>query len=102
LIVNNITNKPITSRDAGSGTVTNNVTNAVKNWFVDAAAGDLHLALAISAVVDSGQTVSGLSDDFDGQPRPQGSRIDMGADEYSANIVIQGPQAPKNLHIVNQ
>jgi len=102
LIVNNITNKPITRRDAGSGTVTNNVTNAVENWFVEPVTGDLHLALAISAVVDSGQTVSGLSDDFDGQSRPQGSGIDIGADEYSANIVIQGLQAPKNLHIVNQ
>jgi hypothetical protein len=102
LIVNNITNKPITSRDGGSGTVTNNVTNAAENWFVEPMTGDLHLALAISAVVDSGQTVSGLSDDFDGQSRPQGSGIDIGADEYSANIVIQDLQAPKNLHIVNQ
>ena len=98
LIVNNITNKPITSRDGGSGTVTNNVTNAAENWFVEPVTGDLHLALAISAVVDSGQTVSGLSDDFDGQSRPQGSGIDIGADEYSADVVLQ---APENLRIVN-
>lgn len=98
LIANNLTNKPIQSRDGATGTVTKNVTNATGTWFVNRSSGDLHLASAISTVVDMGQAVSGLSDDFDGQSRPQGVRIDIGADEFSSSAVLLPPQ---NLRIVN-
>lgn len=98
LVANNLTNKPIQSRDGGSGTVTKNVTNATGTWFVNRSSGDLHLASAVSTVVDMGQAVSGLSDDFDGQSRPQGTGIDIGADEFSNNSALQPPQ---NLRIVD-
>lgn len=98
LIANNLTNKPIQSRDGGSGTVTKNVTNATGTWFVNRSSGDLHLASAVSTVVDMGQAVSGLSADFDGQSRPQGVGIDIGADEFSSSAVLLPPQ---NLRIVN-
>jgi PKD repeat protein len=82
-IINNLTNKPVLSRNGGSGTVQNNVTNAQTSWFVGAASGDLHLASSsISGVVDQGQTLADVSDDFDGDSRPQGSAYDIGADEY--------------------
>ncbi len=98
LIANNLTNKLITSRDGGTGTVSKNVTNAGSAWFVRPSTGDLHLASAVSGVVDTGQLVSGLSDDFDGQVRPQGAAIDIGADEFSSTSALE---APRNLRIAS-
>lgn len=98
LIANNLTNKPIMNRDGASGTVTKNVTNANIAWFVNSSSGDLHLVSAISGVADAGQTISGLSDDFDGQSRPQGPAIDIGADEFLINAASQ---PPRNLRVVN-
>ena len=82
-IINNLTNKPVLSRDGGSGIAQNNVTNAQASWFADAAAGDLHLAASISSVVDHGQSLTDVADDFDGDTRPIGLAYDIGADEYS-------------------
>jgi hypothetical protein len=84
LIVNNLTNKPIASRNGASGVVSNNVTNALRSWFVDPANGDLRLASPIGSVVAAGQAVPGLGDDFDGRPRPAGAKIDIGAHQFAA------------------
>lgn len=80
-IVNNLSNRPIISRDGGSGSLSNNVTNADRSMFRLQSAGDLHLSSAVSGVVDAGKAVTGLVDDIDGQARPSGARIDVGADE---------------------
>ncbi len=98
LIVNNLTNKPIQNRDGAAGTIAKNVTNAMGTWFVNRSSGDLHLASAVSTVVDMGQVISGLSNDFDGQSRPQGMGIDIGADEFLTGTTLQ---SPTNLRIVN-
>ncbi|MBI5895966.1 MAG: right-handed parallel beta-helix repeat-containing protein, partial [Desulfobacterales bacterium] len=82
LIVNNLTNKSIAGRDSGSATVRNNVTDAAAGWFLNPASGDLHLAQAVNAVVDAGETLDDVPDDVDGEPRPIGSGYDIGADEY--------------------
>lgn len=96
LIANNLTNKPIMARDGASGTVTTNVTSAAASWFVDAGSGNLRLASTQTLVVDKGQTISGLTNDLDGESRPQGGGVDIGADEFSA---IKTPRAPTNLTI---
>jgi hypothetical protein len=60
------------------------VSNAVTGTpaFVDPAAGDYHIG-AGSAARDAAITTNPpVGDDIDGQPRPQGSQPDLGADEY--------------------
>jgi hypothetical protein len=99
LIANNLTNKPIMSRDGATGTVSKNITNAVTSWFSKPASGDLHLASAISSVIGAGQPIPGLVDDFDGQPRPTtGAGIDIGADQFLPKTALP---APTNLRVVN-
>jgi hypothetical protein len=97
LIANNLTNRPIMSRDGGTGTIAKNVTSAAGAWFMSPASGDLHLADAVASVIDAGQAISGLTNDFDNQDRPQAKGIDIGADEI---LGTSAPQAPKNLHAV--
>ena len=95
-ISNNLTNKAIASRDGASGTSSNNLTTASRDWFVNVSDADLHLASGVSAVIDVGLPISGLTDDFDGQSRPQGAGFDIGADEYSA---VVPPKPPTNLRV---
>ena len=93
-LANNLTNKALMARDGATGTQSNNVTNASSGWFKTLAGGDLHLASSITEVIDRGKAMTGLSDDFDGQPRPSGAGIDVGADEYGSAVV---PLAPTDV-----
>ena len=52
--------------------------------FVNAAGNDFHLQ-AGSPAIDKGTTISGLSADFDGKPRPKGAQFDIGAYEYQGS-----------------
>ncbi|HRF64107.1 MAG TPA: right-handed parallel beta-helix repeat-containing protein [Candidatus Competibacter sp.] len=97
LIANNLTNKPVMSRDGASGTVSKNVSNAAGTWFANKNSGDLHLASAVSGVVASGQSITGLTDDFDGQARLPTS-IDIGADQLVSGATNLPP--PTNLRVV--
>jgi len=90
-IINNLTNKAITGRDGASATTSNNITNAVLSWFVDTSVGDLHLNYAIPSVVDQGQEIGGLTDDYDKTKRPQGIGYDIGADEYATGFIDPVP-----------
>ena len=82
LIANNLTNKAIAARDGAVAHVTHNFTRAQKHWFVQPSSGDLHLRSAFAEVVDRGKMIPGLSVDIDGDFRPQGKGVDLGADEY--------------------
>ena len=82
LIANNLTNKLITSRDGGTATLQSNRTDALAAWFVDPPAGDLHLVRpGAPEVVDKGSVLPDLTDDFDGDRRPCGHGMEIGADE---------------------
>jgi hypothetical protein len=96
LIVNNLTNKPLMARDGASGTTGNNVVNAASSLFTQVSSGNLHLVKASSGVTDSGRTVSGLTNDFDGNSRPQGAGIDIGADELGGTQQV-APLPPTNV-----
>jgi len=50
--------------------------------FVDGPGGDLHLVPG-SPAVDQGLAIPGLANDFDGNPRPLGAGVDIGAFELS-------------------
>jgi hypothetical protein len=96
-IKNNLTDASIVARDGASGSVANNVTNVPASWFVNPAAGDLHLNQTATTAIDKGVAVS-VTDDFDGQARPQGAASDIGADEYSSSTATSGiPASPTNL-----
>jgi hypothetical protein len=97
-ISNNLVNKQIIARDGATGTATNNVTNAQASWFTAIASGNLHLTSAQSTVVDKGKTISGLTDDFDGDTRPAGAAIDIGADEFGGTAAPVRPQPPTNVN----
>lgn len=100
LIVNNLTNKQIQSRNKGSAVLHTNLTNATGNWFVNAELGDLHLnsgAIELSAVLDQAVPVPGLRLDFDGQRRPWGQGQDIGADE----VMLDCPAARALLLLIN-
>jgi hypothetical protein len=85
-IINNLTNRAIASRDGGSGVVQNNIINAQSSWFVSATTGDLHLISdSISSVIDQAQTLTDVTDDFDGSSRPIGS-----ANTYTATLAYGG------------
>jgi hypothetical protein len=97
LIANNLTNKIIISRDGGVASVSNNITVAESDWFIDVSSGDLHLASSRASVVDAAQSVTGLVDDFDSETRPQDAGFDIGADEFTTN---SAPRPPRNLRLV--
>ena len=96
MIANNLTNRRITQRDGASATVSSNVTTAEMSWFVDTSTGDLHLNSPNPAVVDRGLAVTGLDSDFDGDPRPIGAGIDIGADEYRSGPAHPAPDVRAN------
>jgi hypothetical protein len=96
-VSNNLVNRQILARDGATGTASNNVTNAVSSWFVAPSSGNLHLASAVSSAVDQGKTISGLTDDFDGETRPAGAAIDIGADEYGGAAAPPKPLPPTNV-----
>jgi hypothetical protein len=95
LIANNITDGVISAREGATGTLLTNIERASASLFVNAAAGDLHLSTLATSAIDSGTTVSSVTDDWDGQPRPQGAAFDIGADEVSGRSV--GARSPRDF-----
>jgi hypothetical protein len=78
-IRNNLSDSGIQARDGATGTVTGNTTNANLSWFVNVAAGDLHL-VSTAPVINQAAVIADVTTDIDGQAR--GASPDVGADEY--------------------
>ncbi len=88
LIVNNLTNKAIASRNGGQASLMTNYDDALAEWFVDPAQGDLHLVDVIDQVVDQGTDLGNLAiDDLDQFSRPMGLGYDIGAQEVLSAAV---------------
>ena len=77
----------------GAGTI---VTGTINIWgdpdFVDPGAGNYHVGPG-SAAIDRGVD-AGVVDDVDGEPRPQGSGYDIGADEVGPRMDEQAAPDP--------
>jgi len=84
-IRNNLADAPMHLRDSATATQLSNVVNALPGWFVNPATGDLHLLATATNAIDKGQTLSTVTNDFDGELRPRGVRSDIGADEFTTN-----------------
>jgi len=79
----NLTDGAVQQRDGATGMVASNITHAQPSWFVNAAAGDLHLAATAVAAIDKAAPHPEVRTDYDGKSRPQGAAPDIGADEFS-------------------
>ncbi len=84
-IANNLTNKVIKSRDGGTGLVESNIDQAQSNWFVNPAAGDLHLASLID--IAGINLTDEVPDDLDQTPRYVGPNFEIGADEFLSTSI---------------
>jgi hypothetical protein len=101
-VKNNLTDGLIIARDGAQGVVSNNNTAATPSMFVNAAAGDLHLTSSATAAIDQGVYLPEVPTDLDGDRRPIGAAVDLGADEF-AGVPSNPPftvvlAAPTNLH----
>jgi hypothetical protein len=91
-------------RSNGNDGVANNGTNTIASnnltsdpLFTDPTKGNFRLKLG-SPAIDKGATISAVTTDFEGIPRPQGSGYDIGAFEYKGTTVAP-PTAPSNLQV---
>ena len=94
----NLMDAGVQQRDGATGTVSNNVTNAQPSWFVNAAAGDLHLVAIATAAIDKAAAHPSVPTDYDAETRPQGTVPDIGADEFS--LGSQPLEAPTNVRVL--
>jgi PKD repeat protein len=92
-IVNNLTDGTILRRDNAQGVVHTNYTQATADFFVNAAAADLHLAPTATLAIDQGAAVPTVTVDWDGDARPFGAAADLGADERRPTSTNQPPTA---------
>jgi len=85
IVRNNIihlSNTPVS--DNGAGTIADHNLTGIDPQFVDPAVGDFHL-MSGSPAIDAGTSQDAPVADFDGDPRPLGAGIDIGADEYRSD-----------------
>lgn len=77
----NLTDAPISHRDGSYFTENKNVVNADPSWFVDPEVGNLRIKTTTPEVRDRVRRHRLALLDIDGQQRPDGRMVDIGADE---------------------
>jgi len=80
-LVNNLVTHNMRER-SGTALQAGNLDAQPLSLFVDGNGGDLHLAPSADFAIDQGVAAALVSDDFDGDARPQGGGWDVGADEW--------------------
>ena len=89
VIGNNLLDGAIGARDGATGVEAGNLASATAALFVDAVHGDLHLVKSATSAIDRGLNLAGVTDDRDGEVRPQGMGYDIGADEYRPDELVK-------------
>lgn len=82
-IVNNLCTDGYRLRDGGMATFATNIWDADASYFVDQPNADYHLVSTATNAIDQGTNTSAdVPTDIDGEARPKGGAVDIGADEY--------------------
>lgn len=95
-VANNVSDGPIVYREGSAFNQSNNYTEAIASLFVNGSVGDLHLRSTASAVINKVARRDDALFDIDGQPRPTGQMVDLGADEQ---LSLSPPLAPGRITI---
>ena len=85
---NNLADKPIHLRDNATAALSGNLLGAAAGMFLNPSIGDLHLLPSATAAIDKATPLGSVTNDFDGDGRPQGSGYDIGADEFTPNLPL--------------
>ena len=101
IVRNNISyNNKTNYTDLGSSTTaSSNMFSGSTPIFANSGAGDFRLQPG-SPGIDQAVTISAISTDRSGTPRPQGSGYDIGAYELQASQQAEGPAPPTDISIV--
>ncbi len=90
---NNLSDRPVHLRDEAHARINGNISTATPDMFVDPTADDLHLRSSATNAIDRVPVLPGVTNDFDGDPRPVGEGADAGADEVALSV------APAITHV---
>ncbi len=82
---NNLADLGINFRNGGTATMSGNYLSATSGMFVNAASANLHLQSTATDAIDQAPLLAAVTNDFDGETRPQGSDYDIGADEFTSS-----------------
>ena len=86
--------------NSGSSTTLSNNLEGTNPMFVNPSAEDFHLSSA-SPAIDAGTTITAVTGDISGMPRPQGTKYDVGAYEFSGGgPAVAAPRSPANIRII--
>jgi hypothetical protein len=81
---NNLADAGVHLRDRATAVLDSNVPTATPDFFVNPITADLHLLPSAKAALDAAPSLASVPYDIDGDDRPQGTGVDVGADEYSS------------------
>ena len=82
-VTNNLTDAAISHRDRKFFINTNNLTTAKPSWFKNPLSGDLRLTTDATPALNKTRRHRRAETDVDGEKRPFGRKVDLGADELN-------------------